>query len=620
MDLKIKLAEEGVFDRTDIAIASFLESGQMNDARVSSSLPSVLSLLATKAFKAGHTALPLEQEELRQLIDDCFFSSADESLSSSLLPYAQDGLFTELLKELDQRRWERWSSQHGDTLNGNYLSLPFSYRYETTLADHILRLATAQFPHVYGEVTESRLYEESGQKLSLNDQQKAAVEKICSYPLSVVSGGPGTGKTHTAGVAIALLVKRYILKQAQVRSRFFPPYRILVLAPTGKAVYNLQMSIRRALLQYKESLGLNQSDYVIEAKTVHKYLWDHRVGGKSVPSHVMIMDECSMIDTHMMSDLLSMTQSGTRIVMLGDPFQLPPIQAGTPFSDILKASSSLKSIAFSHLTESRRTESQEILGLAQAVLSGNEKEVSAFFENADSFKELSFLPIESQEQFISACRYLEKEVVNEWSSISTVEEGLALSTSKKMLFAEKRGCGMSADSFNRAFSHSLLKNKSSKKSFIEPIIITKNRYQLDCMNGDIGIQESRWNDNLEQMEKLIHLAWKESGHPLPASLCPEKELGYAMTVHKSQGSEFSHVYFIAGNKSFKKKNPLLTRPLLYTAITRAKRRLTLLGSRASFFDAVKNNPVRYTALSHILQKKEEEILSNTEMGWTAALL
>lgn len=604
MSLKGDLLRRGIIDRSDIAIASFLECGvsspQNNKIHSYDSLQnlSYLSLLASRAYRFGHSALPLSYDAVRDLIEELFFS--EDGDDDSLEPICMA-----VMNEISNECWMKWIWKIPPFIDSGHLPLPFSLYDEEFLAEHIFRLASVS------EISSSKIshsYQDSSLFQALNVKQQKAVINAISHPFSIISGGPGTGKTHTAGVAIALMTERYCVRRRTQHEVSFPPYRILVAAPTGKAVYNLNASIRSALSRYKNDLQIMDGDYIIEAKTLHKYVWDQRSGSAQGSYHVMIVDECSMIDTKMMADVFALTQTGTRIILLGDPYQLPPIDPGKPFSDLVLAASSLSTIAYSHLVDCVRTESKTILDLAHSVLSGNEEQFIHILNESCASSELNFLPIEEKKSFHTACSYLEDEVVKEWENVSSIEKGLEVSTSKKILTSAKRGAFISVDSLNRAVVHALSTKRSKRdmRNSIEPVLITRNKYQLDCMNGDIGIIEGRWDPELHQKEETIHLAWKKENGSFPASLCPERELGYAMTVHKSQGSEFSHVFFFAGEKC-----PLLTRELLYTAITRAKKKLTMIGSKEALLKAVRSPSYRCSVFPSILKRREEEILKRS---------
>ncbi len=336
-------------------------------------------------------------------------------------------------------------------------------------------------------------------------EQQEAIVHAAQYSLSCIWGGPGTGKTYTAG----WFVKLYLENN--------PDARIALTAPTGKAASNLLDSIKSACPSAK-----------LEAKTLHALLGLKRFGTwqqkELLPYDLVIVDESSMIDLSMFVKLLSSLSQSTRILFLGDPNQLPPIEPGEPFVALVDAK------VGRGLVTTKRQENDTIILLANAVKEGRVDDVFDLItpEPLESFthvKQLYNSPKENADDFFAELlktRILSPKRLGPYGTIHINQE---------------------------------IRDVAKKNSLL-PIIITKNDYELDLTNGQVGILS----------QKVAHFEKTK----IPEVLLPPYELAYCLSVHKSQGSEFSdvHLFLPEGSESF-------GRNMLYTAITRAKKSLTI---------------------------------------------
>ena len=303
---------------------------------------------------------------------------------------------------------------------------------------------------------------------NLTDEQQAAFDLVRSENISIIEGGPGTGKTY--------------LTTELVKS-FGPSAQIILAAPTGKATYRLKKNNPHAI-----------------CKTVHSLL-----GMKEktfIQADLIVVDEASMLDVKMLRQLLKSVPTGQRLVFLGDGNQLPPIESGSLFNDLIDL------IPTAHLTNSLRSDRKEILDLASSILQGIPPTPHGplSYESIKNFSVTILTPLRDGPLGVK--------------TLNALLEGSQEQT---------------------------------------PIMITRNDPQTGLSNGDTGLLIS---PNMAQFDDKI----------FPISELPPFESAYALSIHKSQGSEFDHVMVLAppGTEVF-------GREILYTAVTRARQSVVLLG-------------------------------------------
>lgn len=406
-----------------------------------------------------------------------------------------------------------------------------------------------------------------GEQEKLNEQQKEALKRALTSPIFFLTGGPGTGKTYTVGMYLKLF-----LRQSKPSRR---PLKVLLLAPTGKAVKALEHSIRRALDLKKEC---DESLVEIHAMTLHAFLI--RNGSRKID--LALIDESSMIDTELFYRFLKAVDESTCLLFLGDKDQLPPIEPGQPFADIVHILEKRKDPHVYRLTLCERTDAVELLKFSRAVCEGNDFDPLLFggevqFFQADSVSSCSA-------SFWQECetRWLER-ICRPWVDPTlTKEEALSLSTNRVLLTPERQGLSGSDEIIRRAG-----KRLALKESVYAPVLATKNSYELEVMNGEIGL--------LERTPKGLDAVFF-GDRKVPLVLLEQWQLAYAMTVHKSQGSEFQEVHLLLPPTS------TFSRKLLYTAATRARKALYIYGTQETIQKAISLQKERMTALRDLFDR------------------
>jgi exodeoxyribonuclease V alpha subunit len=248
----------------------------------------------------------------------------------------------------------------------NLLYLQKHWVYESLFLHHFNRLVE-QKPSMQAECLEID---------GLLAEQAQAVRSAAQNSLTIITGGPGTGKTYTAGYLIKMLLEQATKSELN----------IALAAPTGKAAANLQASLRRALQG-------STAPFDLSAKTLHSLLKIHRRNpfGSFDAFHphsadVILVDECSMIDVKMMAQLFSVVKSGARLILLGDKDQLPPVEAGSLFADITYQCLSTTTLSkhIVSLSKCMRSDLKEIVNFSKMVNQGKSSEVIEALNNKES--------------------------------------------------------------------------------------------------------------------------------------------------------------------------------------------------------------------------------------------
>lgn len=422
------------------------------------------------------------------------------------------------------------------------------------------------------------------------DWQRVAAAMSLRTPLSVICGGPGTGKTYTALRLLALLVR---LSDK--------PLRMALAAPTGKAAQRLSESVQAGL----GALALTTEEreaLPTEAMTLHRLLGFRsqsvaplRDASNPLDLDVLVVDECSMVDLPLMAKLLRALKPECRLILLGDPDQLPAVENGAVLATLAAGngnhayspharrwltdacvatlSSGVEKETMGdcvvRLERARRFAGESgIARLVAAIRSGNE---DAVFEAMSCSDDVNWC--EQSMSFDSA--ELRRAARENWAGLAkadSVQAALAELPRYRVLCALRDG-PRGVTGLNQAIGAVLHGSSSASLHGVgRPILITSNEHSLGLYNGDVGILRA------EQPNGPLR-AWfmRRDGEPRPVlpTQLPAHESAYAMTVHKAQGSEFDTVELVLPDQP----HPLVTREWLYTAVSRARQRLLIHASR-----------------------------------------
>ncbi|WP_199671224.1 exodeoxyribonuclease V subunit alpha [Salinibius halmophilus] len=452
--------------------------------------------------------------------------------------------------------------------------------------------------------------------------QKLACALAVQQRFAIITGGPGTGKTTTVVRLLALI------------SRNQPGARIRLAAPTGKAAARLTESISGAIAKLPEA---DQAQIPTDVATLHRLLG---VAGRGFKHHaqrplhadVVVVDEASMIDLELMSALLQALPEHCQLILLGDKDQLASVEAGSVFGDLcqgaqqgnyrpatiekLQPFSNHSLVAYQTdegsdynqatvmLHHSYRFDANSGIGmLARAVNNGQSTGLELF--NNAAYSDLSRLSPETVDNPAVKSLVVQgyAQYLRGLQTVLTDFDQWAISVIKsyqkfQVLAALKRG-PWGVDGLNEQITHWLKQANliPQKYGWYEgrPVMMNSNNYALGIMNGDIGITlYYPDHDNPEQKRLRVAFQMPDGSVKwvLPSRLTDVQTV-YAMTVHKSQGSEFDHTVLVVPPTA----NPILTRELLYTGITRAKNKFTLVAQSDSVVqDAIARSVTRSSGL------------------------
>ena len=398
---------------------------------------------------------------------------------------------------------------------------------------------------------------------------RQAVMTTLGGRLCCVSGGPGTGKTTIVARILSVLLDAGLVSQQG----------IALTAPTGKAAARLQQAVR------DESQHEDLSR--LEAQTIHRWLISSR--RQSVPTDLLVVDEASMVDVIIMGQVFETLAPSARLVLLGDAMQLASVQAGSVFADLVTAAASSSSPLHScivELTHNWRFDAKGGIGrLAEAIRRNDADGVVAVFDDPGEAA-ITRRPLDGAGGFQELARQVTREVYGPvmQGMTSAPQEGFDPFSRFAVLCAHRRGPFGSAH-FNRLVEAELrecgLARPRDEFYIGRRLIINRNDASTGLSNGDTGIVVSAHGGGRHVLFPQLRDAAGKA-RTLPPGRLPDHENVFAMTVHRAQGSEYRDVVVVPGGGD----SPLLTRELLYTAVTRARGTVTVHGSedeiRASF--------------------------------------
>jgi len=541
-------------------------------------------------------------------------------LDPALLPSELSNIPIESIAELeDVRDLSSYNPKPFIRFN-NHLYLHRFFQYENTMVSKINQWLEDSRSTMETRLEQLKkhlplLKELFGFHFSGPDLQMWAAVKAYLYNFCIITGGPGTGKTTTVAHLLALLLSDN------------PELRVWIAAPTGKAAAR----INESFLQFNHPF-LDEHLIVkikqIKAQTIHRLLGGFEKfkydADNPLPVDLLIVDESSMIDASLMAKLFQAIERGTRLIMLGDKNQLSSVEAGSVFADLCQAGLKEKNAMFGpaklflehafacqltdfvsyenelphikecivELTKSRRFRDDMGIGkFSQLVIQGKEQNwkdwserqseqyvivkqpEAKFYENDPDFQEL----------MLSIKDYIE-------------EEDLQISMEKlnrfKLLCVTREGFwGM--NNINQIIETQLQVNQRKEEFYHkQPIMITENNLSLGIFNGDIGFITAKLNEHSELIFES-HFWIENQIKTFPTLHLQSYETAFAMTIHKSQGSEYEKVFIFLPQKE---NHPLLCRELLYTAVTRSKKHCFVYGEQSTLDFAVSRKIQRMSGI------------------------
>jgi exodeoxyribonuclease V alpha subunit len=400
---------------------------------------------------------------------------------------------------------------------------------------------------------------------ALDDAQRRAVVCSATRRLAIVTGGPGTGKTTVAARIAA--AHAHILSECGARAA------LRLLAPTGKASGRLSESFAAAAASLPDEHGAALRGCL--ATTVHAAL--HSRGHDGLDRATMvILDEASMVDLALLRRLLDEVPANATLVVLGDPHQLASVEAGTVLADMTEPASSIAD-SITRLVRSHRFGGESpVAQLARATLDGDADAALAMLGSGAATRGASGVRLLD-------CR-TDREIVR-----ATIGLFRGHGRDIAILCAHRHGATGTLE-INRLCAEASGARGSDPLSAVHwdgrPVIVTENDRALGLMNGDVGLMRAAPDGQLEAVFRGRDTA-------VPASILPATESAYALTIHKSQGSEFDHVAVVLPASA----SPILSRELIFTGITRARRSVTVVGPPDRVREGIGRRVARASGLS-----------------------
>ncbi|OAQ39718.1 exodeoxyribonuclease V subunit alpha [Pedobacter psychrophilus] len=581
------------FNDVHLQFASFFKSQNLQP----------YAYLVSKKLSQGHICLNLNE-----------LSTEKEDISSY---FKINNLNIEQLKK------EKMVSLKGDEkqpfiLHQNRLYLQRYFNYESKILTRILK-----FKNNTEELNQLNRLKENKDFIKnlfpstpniINWQLVAAVNSFINN-FTIITGGPGTGKTTTVAKILAIMFQ------------INPDLKVALAAPTGKAAARMAESLKQADLKVDEDI--KSKFELLKPATIHRLLgyvpdspyFKHNRENPLLVD-VLIVDESSMIDVALFSKLLDAVGNQTKLILLGDKDQLASVEAGSLFGDLCLAQNQLNIFdeertqlinsliddesaqistnidsqdishpLFQHIVElkhSYRFKGEEEIGVfSKAIINNNQKTIKEFIDK----KENGQVTIDTNYDIKLFHEFVKgyQDYIDE----TDIKKALKKLNNLKVLCAVRegeQGVYMINKHIESYLSEKKLINKGLEFYLHRPIMITKNNYALGLFNGDIGIIR-------EDDHKVLKAFFENSEGKLVSvfpGLLSQVETVFAMTIHKSQGSEFTNVLMVLP----KAENiDILTRELLYTGLTRAKQNVILQALEANLLKSAEAKVERASGIN-----------------------
>lgn len=401
---------------------------------------------------------------------------------------------------------------------------------------------------------------EASHNITLGREQKESIITSCNSLISIITGGAGVGKTSSLACIISYLLEVEGLKEDE----------IALCAPTGKASQRMQESIYKQVGRKLNAttihvlLKVDARDETLESFT---YNMNNKLNKK-----VVVVDETSMLNYRIADALISAIKRGTKVIFLGDIEQLEPVGAGFFFRDAIESG-----VPTTYLKEVHRQKgASTIIPLSQAI-----RDENLFEENIAKKNDFSFIDVPDKLSFEARLELVSKIFLRGVKS-SSLDDTMIITPLRET----EGNCKMDSKTLSIYIQDIILPDRDNEEIIMRngfkfkvgsKVIMTKNDNKLGLINGQIGYIEEI---NIEDATVKVDFEGEE--FILGSKELDALRLAYAITVHKSQGSEWKNVIYCCFNDTtMNKKN------LVYTAVTRAKQNLVIIGSRKTFLKADK---------------------------------
>ncbi len=535
--------EQGIFSSFDLFFAKTYVKPLYTEEKTAFCLAYLMSI-----FRKGHLCIQIKESGFSPALDPAL----QEILSEEEIKKAFFSLPSDLVEKVDK---ETLFPQKPLCFYKNGFYLQKAWVYEIQIQKNLERILSFSVKPLSTSI-----------ESSLFPSQKKALETVFSSPITFITGGPGTGKTHTA----ASLLKSY--KEA------YPESIVAVSAPTGKATFHLQ-----------EKLSFLEEISNFSILTLHSLL---QIYPGKTPSFstspliydLILIDEASMIDAKLMAFLLSRVKKNSRLILMGDPNQLPPVEAGSFFSDFCKRFPSLNK----ELDVAVRFEKEDLAIFAKAVLEKETEKTLTLLQNSSSLAQFTWpytfpFPQEFLSYITPFYYFCSKTPFDKKALFSKKDRFQILSPLRRGLWG--------TENINQVLLENFYNQVPLFSFWAAPILLTQNLPQKNLFNGMKGFFIGRKKEKKLSLEGEIVLSQKGEFVSFPHRSIPYA-FSYILSVHKSQGSEYEEVLLILPEKS-----TFSGKEIFYTASTRAKKKLSIWGNSSQILSLNTNSLEKISSLS-----------------------
>lgn len=547
------------------------------------------------AARQGHLCVLIEQNNIYPAVEDVWQSGEetpkliDPQLVSNLKTLIQFGA-----KIMDARLISDMNSPQASIevpicRQDDRFYLQRHWIVETQVLNHLKILLGNKVPEVTVDMDQAeRMVTIMQSEGRLLPEQALAVMQGCRSPFTIISGGPGTGKTHTAGIFLRTFWQ-CLSKEQRARCRF------ALAAPTGKAAAQLEGSIRRSMQGVADFPALT-------AQTLHMLLGLSRQSKlKSRPvlsADVILVDESSMMDARMIGILFESLKPGARVILLGDKNQLPPIESGSLFADLVNhLQSELKISPVIELKTCLRAELKGIIDLSNTIKLGD---IDGVFDLlSQGLQGVKYVPCLGMDQAKDLQRRLLSDIFLHYPVVETVPAdpmALLKQFSAFRLLTPMRQGPLGVEALNALFYQAMMNGAKNADCLVVPIMIAANQHRLGLFNGEMGLLVKFLHNSSADFAIFASRQEGQEVRKISALLLPKFEYAYCVSVHKSQGSEFDHVVLLLpeGAEGF-------GREALYTGLTRAKRYVEVWGAESVLREMISRRALRHSGISERLK-------------------
>jgi exodeoxyribonuclease V alpha subunit len=501
--------------------------------------------------------------------------------------------------------------------NKNRLYLHRYWEHEAILAQKVKELASSPAPDLDWNLLIQGLERFFPNPKNLNpDWQKVAALTALTNCFCVISGGPGTGKTTTVAKILAIFLEQD------------PGLHIALSAPTGKAAARLEESLQRSLPLFSTQIAELMPQ---NASTIHRLLGVKQNSASFYHNEdnplnfdLVVVDEASMIDLPLLSKLVRALPSQARLILLGDKDQLASVESGAAFGDIcsiaspefssssqkkfhdltqddnqlIKTEDKAKTLQDNivHLQHTYRFDSQSgIYSATKAIQKNNIPGVLSSLQD-QKFPDTQWIDLDTPSRLKNVLQDLFLPYAQKLLNASSAEQAFFELNRLRLLTPLRQG------PFGSWTLNNLLEKILQRKGLIpprqtfysgRPLMVLQNDYYRGLFNGDVGLVRRS-----QSSPEVVFPSAQGNYRFFTPQRLPQHETVFAMTVHKSQGSEFDNVLLVLPDRD----NAVLTRELIYTALTRAKNKVSILGRVDILEKALKRKVQRFSGLQDALSE------------------